>query len=133
MSPGHGPLAMGFNAPSRQASTSTELTLGEVAVEDRGQGEGHSETQPMRGEPWAAVPYGGDAAVARSIAAVHVRNPWTGRCRACLEVYPCPDRQDADAVLGPQPRPQRLVGLVVVLALVAVVTGVILALVVAQW
>ncbi|MQA25811.1 MAG: hypothetical protein GEU94_10095 [Micromonosporaceae bacterium] len=47
-----------------------------------------------------AIPYGGDAAVARSIAQVHRRNPWTGRCRACKDRYPCRDRQDACAVLG---------------------------------
>ncbi len=47
--------------------------------------------------PFVAVPYGGDVAVARSIAAVHVRNPWTGRCREC---YPCPDRRFR---LGPSP------------------------------
>ncbi len=52
---------------------------------------------PNRYEP--IVPYGGDVAVARSMAVVHVRNPWTGRCRACREVYPCPERVNAEAVL----------------------------------
>lgn len=46
------------------------------------------------------VPYGGDVVVARSMAAVHVRNPWTGRCRGCREVYPCRDRMDAEVVLA---------------------------------
>ncbi|MGH3655210.1 MAG: hypothetical protein ACRDUA_00985 [Micromonosporaceae bacterium] len=47
----------------------------------------------------SVVPYGGDTAVARSIVAVHVRNPWTGRCRGCRDAYPCRSRQDADEVL----------------------------------
>ncbi|MGH3742110.1 MAG: hypothetical protein ACRDT1_12345 [Micromonosporaceae bacterium] len=56
-----------------------------------------------RREPLAEnrpLPYAGDRAVARSVAAVHVRNPWTGRWRACRDRYPCRDRQDANAVLG---------------------------------
>lgn len=44
--------------------------------------------------------YGGDISVARSMAAVHERNPWTGRCRTCREAYPCRDRRDADEVLA---------------------------------
>lgn len=71
--------------------------------------------------------------MARSMVAVHVRNPWTGRCRACGEVYPCPDRQDAEVVLDPRPRPQRLVGLVAALALIAVVTVVVVVAAVAGW
>lgn len=57
----------------------------------------------QRGRVRSAVPYGGDAAVARSMLVVHVRNPWTGRCRSCREIYPRPDRRDAEAVLGHQP------------------------------
>ncbi|MGH3734216.1 MAG: hypothetical protein ACRDT6_01100 [Micromonosporaceae bacterium] len=79
------------------------------------------------------VPYGGDAAVARSIAAVHTRNPRKGRCRACRERYPCPDRRVADAVLGTPPPPPRLAGLLLALALVVVATGLIAAAVVAGW
>ena len=87
--------------------------------------------QPSNYRP--AIPYGGDIAVARSIAAVHSRNPWTGRCRACRERYPCPDRQDADAVLGPQARPQRYTAVILIFALIAVVTGALVAAVVARW
>ncbi|MGH2599112.1 MAG: hypothetical protein ACRDJ9_06965 [Dehalococcoidia bacterium] len=46
------------------------------------------------------LPYGGDVAVARSIAAAHPRNPWTGRCRSCGEAHPCKDRRDANDVLA---------------------------------
>ncbi len=45
------------------------------------------------------LPYGGDLVVARSIAKCHQRNPWTGRCRACKDPYPCRDRGDANTVL----------------------------------
>ncbi len=45
------------------------------------------------------VPYGGDVAVARSMVAVHVRNPWTGRCRGCRDPYPCRERRAAEQVL----------------------------------
>lgn len=71
-----------------------------------------------------AVPYGGDRAVARSMVAVHVRNPWTGRCRGCREAYPCRDRQDAAAVLG-VPSETRRYSAIVVLLLVAMVTVVV--------
>lgn len=56
--------------------------------------------QPRPPEERRAVPYGGDVAVARSIAEAHTRNPWTGRCRSCREAHPCPDRRDADEVLA---------------------------------
>jgi hypothetical protein len=46
-----------------------------------------------------ALPYGGDVAVARSMVAVHVRNPWTGRCRGCRDPYPCRERRAAEQVL----------------------------------
>ncbi|MGH3713202.1 MAG: hypothetical protein ACRDT4_07030 [Micromonosporaceae bacterium] len=71
------------------------------------------------------LPYGGDVAVAQSIADVHRRNPWTGRCRACRDRYPCRDRQDANAVLGAadHARPS-LVGIVG--AVVPILLGVLL-------
>ena len=70
-------------------------------------------------------PYGGDVVVARSIARVHRRNPWTGRCRACKDRYPCRDSQDARAVLGglgSARQPSGRLGLLVVTA-VPVVLG----------
>jgi hypothetical protein len=45
------------------------------------------------------LPYGGDVAVAQSIADVHRDNPWTGRCRACNEPFPCHERRYANTVL----------------------------------
>lgn len=63
--------------------------------------------RPMR--PRRALPFGGAAEVARSYLAVHVRNPWTGRCRSCGCPYPCQDRTDAETVAGrPEPTPRRL-------------------------
>ncbi len=50
-----------------------------------------------------AIPYAGDRAVARSIADVHVPNPWTGRCRCCEDPYPCRERSAADLVLSADP------------------------------
>jgi len=56
----------------------------------------------------AVLPFGGDVAMARSIAAAHQRTPWTGRCRACRDRHPCRDRQDANMVLAhPGPSRQR--------------------------
>lgn len=80
------------------------------------------ETPQMRPMPPAVVPYGGDLAVARSIAAVHVRNPWNARCRACRERYPCPDRRDADTVLGRRPVERRHIALLLTVGLVAALT-----------
>lgn len=45
------------------------------------------------------LPYGGDVAVAQSIADVHRENPWTGRCLACNEPSPCLERRYANEVL----------------------------------
>ncbi|MGH3735200.1 MAG: hypothetical protein ACRDT6_06205 [Micromonosporaceae bacterium] len=71
------------------------------------------------------LPYGGDVAVARSIAEVHRRNPWTGRCRACRDRHPCLDRRDADTVLGATDHAR--LGLVVVVGtVVPVLIGVLL-------
>ena len=49
--------------------------------------------------PPMCLPYGGDVAVARSMIVVHVRNPWTGRCRGCRDPYPCRERRAAEQVL----------------------------------
>jgi hypothetical protein len=62
------------------------------------------------GEP-RVLPYGGDVAVAQSIADVHRDNPWTGRCRACNEPSPCHERRYANAVLvhsGRKTEPHRI-------------------------
>jgi len=45
------------------------------------------------------LPYGGDVAVAQSIADVHRENPWTGKCLACNDRSPCLERRYANAVL----------------------------------
>jgi hypothetical protein len=58
---------------------------------------GSPESQKSVGR--SVVPYGGDVAVARSMIAVHVRNPWTGRCRGCRDPYPCRERRAAERVL----------------------------------
>jgi hypothetical protein len=58
------------------------------------------------------LPYGGDVAVAQSIADVHRDNPWSGRCRACDEPSPCRERRLANAVLvysGRGSEPHRLI------------------------
>jgi hypothetical protein len=57
------------------------------------------------------LPYGGDVAVAQSIADIHRENPWTGRCLACNDPSPCLERRYANAVLihsGREPRRHRL-------------------------
>ncbi|HEX6074114.1 MAG TPA: hypothetical protein VFZ32_02495 [Micromonosporaceae bacterium] len=46
------------------------------------------------------LPFGGAVEVARSYLRIHVRDWWTGRCRACGDVYPCRDRRDARLVAG---------------------------------
>ncbi len=45
------------------------------------------------------LPYGGDKAVAQSMAQCHRRRPWTARCVGCGECWPCRDRIDAERVL----------------------------------
>ena len=50
-------------------------------------------------EQHVVLPYGGDVAVAQSIADIHRDNPWTGRCRACNEPSPCWERRYANTVL----------------------------------
>lgn len=47
------------------------------------------------------LPYGGDKAVARSIAEVHrpTRWPFMDRCTGCGGKWPCRDRCDAQVVL----------------------------------
>ena len=45
------------------------------------------------------LPYGGDVAVAQSIADIHRENPWTGRCLACNDRSPCLERRYANIVL----------------------------------
>lgn len=58
------------------------------------------------------LPYGGDVGVAQSIADVHRDNPWTGRCRACDEPFPCRERRYANTVLvysGRRSEPHRLI------------------------
>ncbi len=57
-------------------------------------------TRPNPGAEQRAIPQGGDAAVARSFANLHQRNPWTGRCRGCRQRHPCHVRQDADSALA---------------------------------
>lgn len=51
------------------------------------------------------LPYGGDKAVARTIAECHRRKPWTARCRGCGEPWPCRDRIDAERVIAPTEDP----------------------------
>lgn len=47
-----------------------------------------------------AVTCGGAVEVARSYLDVHVRDRWSGACRGCRDHYPCPERRDAEALLG---------------------------------
>lgn len=47
-----------------------------------------------------ALPCGGAVEVARSYLTVHVKDRRTGACRGCRDHYPCPERRDAEALLG---------------------------------
>jgi hypothetical protein len=47
---------------------------------------------------------GGAVEVARSYLQVHVKSRWTGTCRGCRDHYPCPERRDAEALLGVPPK-----------------------------
>jgi hypothetical protein len=51
-----------------------------------------------------ALPCGGAVEVARSYLKVHVKDRWTGACRGCRDHYPCPERRDAEALLGVPPK-----------------------------
>ena len=62
-------------------------------------GDSPASERPRPARQPAVVPYGGDVAMARSMVAVHVRNPWTGRCRGCRDPYPCRERREAERVL----------------------------------
>ncbi len=75
------------------------------------------------------VPFGGAAEVARSYLAIHVRNPWTGRCRSCREAYPCRERQEAEAVIGATAPTlkRRLAGVLAACALIGGLLGLIVA------
>lgn len=60
------------------------------------------EQQIRRAVERRILPYGGDKAVARTIANSHPpsRWPWMDICGGCGEKYPCRDRRDADEVLN---------------------------------
>jgi len=75
-----------------------------------------------------AVPCGGAVEVARSYLTVHVRDGRTGACRGCRDHYPCPERRDAEALLGVPRKRRRGVARVVldVFCLVAAVLLVLL-------
>lgn len=71
--------------------------------------------------PPRVLPLGGAVEVARSYLAVHVRNPWTGRCRSCGDQHPCADRRDAETVAGrPSPQPPKRVALLALPVLLGV-------------
>ena len=74
------------------------------------------------------VPCGGAVEVARSYLTVHVRDGRTGACRGCRDHYPCPERRDAEALLGAPPHPWQGVALLAVdlLCLAAAVSLVLL-------
>ena len=54
---------------------------------------------PTDSEPPRVIPYRSSPEMAHQIRSIHRRNPWRGTCRTCGEIFPCPDRQDAVAVL----------------------------------
>lgn len=65
-------------------------------------------TRPQPTSRPRVLPLGGAVEVARSYLALHVRNPWTGRCRSCGDAYPCRDRRDAETVAGrPESKPRK--------------------------
>jgi len=60
-----------------------------------------------------SLPCGGAEEVARSYLKVHVRDGWSRVCRGCRDHYPCLERRSAEALLGPQREPRRMVLLAV--------------------
>lgn len=95
-------------------------------------------TEPRPSQSPRVVPFGGAVEVARSYLAIHVRNPWTGRCRSCGDAYPCMERQEAEAVIGAtQPPPRRrlavVLGLFGLVGALLAMTGVAVAAVIARW
>lgn len=68
------------------------------------------------------APCGGAVEVARSYLAVHVRHRRTGACRGCRDHYPCPERREAEALLG-VPRKTPLVPALLALPLVCLIAA----------
>lgn len=69
-----------------------------------------------------AAPCGGAVEVARSYLAVHVKHRRTGACRGCRDHYPCPERREAEALLG-VPRKTPLVPALLALPLVCLIAA----------